>query len=375
MNIAVNTRLLLPDQLEGIGWFAHELLRRIVAQHPNSTFHFFFDRPYDEQFLFGPNVVPHVLQPPARHPILWYLWFEHSVTRKLRKLEPDLFFSPEAYLSLRTPVPTIMTVHDLSLLHYPHHVNWPIRQYVRYFYPRFVARANRIVTVSKYSQEDLVAHYPAASEKVSVVYNGAREEYHPIGAGEQEAIRQQYTGGKPYFLYVGALQPRKNVDRLLQAFDHFKTTTSAPHQLLIVGRKAWMTTTIDEAYQQMTHKSAVQFLDYQPLEVVAPLMGAAHALAYVSLFEGFGIPLLEALQCRVPVLTSNTTSMPEVAGKAGLIVDPTSVSAIAEGFTRLAMDTNLYQSLAEQTLLQASHFQWDRSAEKLWQLIENQAHL
>ncbi len=373
MNIAVNTRLLLPDQLEGIGWFAHELLRRIVAHHPNSTFHFFFDRPYDEQFLFGPNVVPHVLQPPARHPILWYLWFEYSVTRKLNQLQPDLFFSPEAYLSLRSQVPTIMTVHDLSLLHYPQHVNWPIRQYVHYFYPKFVARANHIVTVSKYSQEDLVAHYPAAAEKVSVVYNGAREEYAPISEGEQQRIREQYSEGKPYFLYVGALQPRKNVDRLLQAFDRFKATTEAPHQLLIVGRKAWMTATIDEAYQQMVHKEAVQFLDYQPLAVVASLMGAAYALAYVSLFEGFGIPLLEALQCRVPVLTSNTTSMPEVAGRAGLCVDPTDVGAMAEGFTRLAMDKALHQTLTAETLPQASAFDWDQSAEKLWQLIENHA--
>lgn len=317
--------------------------------------------------------MPHVLFPPARHPILWYWWFEWSVTRKLKQIQPQLFFSPEAYLSLGTKVPTIMTVHDLSLLHYPKHVSRSIRQYVHYFYPRFVKRADHIVTVSSYSRQDLIDHYPEAAAKVSVVFNGAREEYHPASESDCEATRQKYAGGKPYFLYVGALQPRKNIERLLQAFDRFKEQTQASHQLLLVGRKAWMTTAIEEAYQSLQHKEYVHFLDYQPLEVVATLMAAAHALTYVSLFEGFGIPILEALQSGIPVLTSNTTSMPEVAGDAGICVDPLSVEDISNGMIALAQDETFYASLKQKTLAQAAHFTWESSAAQMWLLMDTLA--
>lgn len=367
MDIAVNTRLLLPNRLEGIGWFAHELLHRIVRKHPEHTFHFLFDRPFDASFIFGDNVVPHVLFPPARHPLLWYWWFEWRVAAKLKHIQPALFFSPEAYLSIRSKFPVIMTVHDLSLLHYPAHVGWANRKYVHHYYPRFVQRANHIITVSQYSKQDIIDHYPEAANKVSIVYNGAREEYAPTDTATIAAIRKRYTNGAPYFLYVGALQPRKNIERLLQAFDQFKTTTAAPHQLLLVGRKAWMTDTIETAYQDMKHKIAVQFLDYQPVDVVATLMASAHALAYVSLFEGFGIPILEALQCGIPVLTANTTSMPEVAGEAGICVDPFSIQAMADGFTKLATDEAAYASYKANTGVQAARFTWEHSADQLWQ--------
>lgn len=369
MKIAVNTRLLLPNQLEGIGWFAHELLRRLVHNHPKVTFHFFFDRPFDQRFVFGDNVQPHVLFPPARHPLLWYAWFEWAVYRKMQQLRPDVFFSPEAYLSLQSRVPTIMTIHDLSVLHYPEHVNWANRRYVRHFYPRFVKKAHQIVTVSQFSKQDIIQHYPDAAAKIQVVYNGARQEYRGHTPREIEVTRNQYSEGNPYFLYVGALQPRKNISRLLQAFDQFKNGRPNPFRLLLVGRKAWMTDHMESVYQKMTHREAVHFLDYQPLEVVSQLMGAAHALAYVSLFEGFGIPLLEAMQSGVPVLTSNTTSMPEVAGEAGLCVNPEDVEAIAQGFSRLAFDTQLYQKMCAATALQAAKFRWDASAEKLWRLL------
>lgn len=370
MNIAVNTRLLLPNRLEGIGWFAHELLRRIVRNHPEHTFHFFFDRPYDPSFLFAENVVPHVLFPPARHPVLWYWWFEWAVAQKIRVLRPALFFSPEAYLALRSQVPTIMTVHDLSLLHYPQHVGWANRKYVQYFYPRFISRADHIVTVSSYSRKDLIGFFPAAEEKISVVHNGAREEYQPVDSLTQQDTRQRYTNGAPYFLYVGALQPRKNIERLLLAFDQFKAETNAPHQLLLVGRKAWMTAAIEQTYRQLHFRQSVHFLDYQPLEVVAELMAAAHALTYVSLFEGFGIPILEALQSGVPVLTANTTSMPEVAGDAGICVDPLSIPAIVDGLVQLAQEETVYRACQAHTLSQAAKFTWDQSATDLWAVFQ-----
>lgn len=369
MVIAVNTRLLLKNSLEGIGWFTHETLMRITRLHPEHQFIFLFDRPYDARFVFSENVTPLVLSPPARHPFLWYWWFEVAVPRALNKTKADLFFSPEGYLSLNSPVPSIATFHDLSLLHYPKHTGWLVRKYVNHYYPRFAKKAERILTVSSYSKDDIVETLSVPPAKVDVVYNGAHEEYKPLSEDEITATRQQYSDGKPYFLYVGALQPRKNIDRMLQAFDGFKSQMGSDYLFLLAGRKAWMTVSIEKTYDQMAHKSSVRFLDYQPLESLTKLMGAAHALTYVSLFEGFGIPILESLQCGVPVITSNTSSMPEVAGDAGLLVDPLNVTAITSAFVALASDDEQYQTLKQKAVAQSKQFSWDRTAEKVWEAI------
>ena len=369
MVIAVNTRLLLTNSLEGIGWFAHESLLRITRAHTDHQFVFLFDRPYDDRFIFSDNVTPLVLSPPARHPVLWYWWFEHAVPRALKKVRADVFFSPEAYLSLKTDVPSIATFHDLSLLHYPKHTGWLVRKYIRHYYPRFAQKAERILTVSEFSKKDLEQTLGVPASKIDVVYNGAHEEYRPLSETEIQAVRQQYSDGKPYFLYVGALQPRKNIDRLLQAFDAFKAEQDSDFQLLLAGRKAWMTRSIERTYQQMAHKQDVRFLDYMPLETLVPVVGAAHAMVYVSLFEGFGIPILESLQCGVPVIASNTSSMPEVAGDAGLLVDPLDVQAIQRAMIRMTQDASFYQELQARTLPQVRKFSWNQTANRIWEAI------
>lgn len=371
MVIAVNTRLLMSGKLEGIGWFTHEVLRHMVAAHPEHEFHFIFDRPFEPAFRFGSNVTMHVLHPPTRHPWLWYLWFEWRMPALLRRIGADVFFSPEGYCSLRSKVPTVMAIHDLSILHHPEHVK---RSYLRYFqryYPRFAARAERIVTVSEFSARDIEALLPEAKGKVQVVYNGARAEYRPLSGEEQESIRQQWSDGQPYLLYVGALQPRKNIERMLHAFERFKIETGAPHLLLLAGRKAWKAGPIETTWQQMQHRDAVHFLGYREVEELANLAGAAHAMVYVSLFEGFGIPILESLQCGVPVIASETTSMPEVTGPAGLLVDPYSVDEIASAMARIVTDQTLYTRLKHEALPQAAQFSWPQTAGKVWEVIES----
>lgn len=370
MRIAVNTRLLLPGRLEGIGWFTHEVLRRLVSSRPEDEFLFLFDRPFDKSFLFGDNVTGKVLFPQARHPLLWFWWFEFSVAGALRKWNADVFFSPEAYLSLKSKVPTIMTVHDLSILHHPEHVPPLVQRYTNHFYPRFIARADRLLTVSEYSRQDIVSFYPNAADKLSVVGNGAREEYHPLPPADVQAIREKWAGGQPYFLYVGALQPRKNIARLLHAFDDYRQQ-GGQLPLLLIGRKAWMTTEIEEVYRRMNHAEHVQLLDYQPLHVVAQLVGSAHAMVYVSLFEGFGIPLLEAMQCGVPVITSNLTSMPEVAGNAGLLVDPFDTGSITHALQKMEGENELYHRLQAAALVQGSAFTWDSVAQKVSRVIDD----
>ncbi|RAK69487.1 glycosyltransferase family 4 protein [Hymenobacter edaphi] len=372
MNIAVNTRFLLPgDQLEGIGRFTYETLRRLVQQHPEHTFHFLFDRAYDPRYLFGPNVVPHVLGPPARHPLLFVAWFEGAVAAWLRRHRPAVLLSPDGFTTLRTAVPRVTVVHDLAFEHFPQDVSWLVRRYYHFFFPRFVRASRRLVAVSEATRQDVVQTYGIDPQRIDIVYNAADAHFRPLPAAAQPAVRQQFSGGRPYILFVGALQPRKNLVNLLRAFDQFKTQTGSDTQLLIVGRKAWKAGPIFDVYQQMQHQPAVHLTGRVSDQELVQLYGAARACAYVPYFEGFGIPIVEAQQSGCPVLTSDRSSMPEVAGPGGaLLADPFSVDELAAALARLDADEPLRAQLIRQGFANVRRFSWEESARRLWASIE-----
>jgi glycosyltransferase involved in cell wall biosynthesis len=370
LKIAVNTRLLLKNKLEGIGWFSFETLKRITTQHPEHQFYFIFDRQFDESFIFSDNITPVITPPQARHPILYYLWFEKSIPRVLKKIQPDLFFSPDGYLSLSTPVKSMQVIHDLNFEHYPDDLPYPERTFYRHYFPQYARKANRIATVSEFSKRDITNLYHINPDKIDVVYNGANEMYSPIPDSEKFLVRAKYTGGMPYFVFVGALHPRKNLSNLFKAFDLFREESGIKMKLLIIGQKKWWTTSIKEAYDKMKFNMDVEFcgrLDPQELNKV---ISSAAALTYVSYFEGFGIPILEAYYCDTPVITSNVTSMPEVAGDAAVLVDPFSVRSICEGMTKIATDPSLSIALIEKARIRRQDFNWQKTSERLWNSIE-----
>lgn len=370
MKIAVNTRLFLPGRLEGIGWFMYENLSRITRWHPEHWFYFIFDRKWDDSFVFGPNVEPVAVPPQARHPLLYYTWFEFSLPLLFRKIKPDLFFSPDGYLSLRTRVPSVNVFHDLNFEHYPKDLPWHECRYYRHFFPKYARKALRIATVSEYSKQDIVNQYGVEPEKIDVVYNGANESFKPLTAEEKSAARQKFTGGIPYFVFVGALHPRKNLVNLFKAFDLFRARYDQPFRLLIVGEKMWWTAQIRQAYQQMKYRDEVIFSGRLDLKQLVNAVGAAEALTYVSYFEGFGIPIVEAFRTATPVITSGVTSMPEVAGDAALITDPFSPDSIAGAMLQIARDPATSEMLSERGLKRAELFTWDQSAQRLWKTIE-----
>ena len=365
LTIVVNTRFLLDQRLEGIGWFTYETLQRLVKWHPNDHFLFFFDRPYHNRFIFAHNVTPIVLSPPARHPFLFYWWFEFSVHRALKKYKADIFISTDGFLSLKTQVPTLLVIHDIAHVHFPNQVKYLEQKYYNYFMPQFAHKAARIATVSNYSKQDIHQQYQVPLEKIDVVYNGARADFKPLATQEQIAIKNKYADGADYFFYIGAVHPRKNIHRLITAFDQFKAATNAPLKLLIGGRWAWQTGLVQEAYQSAAHKEDITFLGYIPDEEVPLLMASAFAFTYISSFEGFGIPLLEAMYCGVPVITSNVSSMPEVVGEAGLLVEPDSIASIVMTMTSLLKNADLRQELSTKTQLQRQKFSWDLTTKRL----------
>ncbi len=370
MKIAINTRFLLPGQLEGFGWYTHEIVRRMVLAHPQDEFIFFFDRPFDARFVYADNVTPVVLVPRARFAPQFLAWFEWAVPRALKLHGAEVFFSPDSMCSLSSKVPTVMTCHDLVPLHFPEQVPLLHRHFLLYFLPKFLRRADRVLTVSEYVRQDIAQTCGIALEKISTVYNGCREGFIPLNEIDKQSVRENFAEGKPYFFYAGAIHPRKNIPRLIRAFDLFKTKTTAPMKLLLAGRFAWQTGEVRSAYEQAEHRADIHFLGYVSEEDLARLTAAATALTYLSLSEGFGLPMLEAMHCDTPVLAANASCLPEIAGDAASLVDPLSEMAIAEGLEKLWSDRDFAQKLVELGRIQREKFSWDRAAEEVYEALK-----
>jgi glycosyltransferase involved in cell wall biosynthesis len=370
LRIAVNTRLLLSGRLDGIGWFTFHTLQRITKAHPEVEFIFLFDRPWSKEFIFSKNVSPVALFPQARHPFLYFLWFEFSVPAALKKYKADIFLSPDGYLSLSTNVPQLAVIHDLNFEHYPNDLPFLTRLYYRHFFPLFAKKAKRIATVSEFSRQDIVSTYGIPASKIDVVYNGVNQMYQPQGKEKKINTRNKYSNGAEYFLFVGMLHRRKNITSLLLAFDEFKRTIKSDVKLLIVGHKKWWTAEMEKAFNSMNFKTDVIFMGRQPLETLVDIVAASTAMIYVSSFEGFGVPVIEAMQCGVPVITSNVTAMPEVSGGAALLVDPFDIKAISTAMERIYTDVDLREKLSSAGIEQSKKFNWDEAADQLWNCIK-----
>lgn len=371
MRIAINARFLLKDKLEGIGWFTYEICKRLVQQHPEHEFIFLFDRPFDAEFVFGKNVTPVVLFPPARHPFLFVAWFEFAVTRALRRYKADVFFSPDGFMSLSTKVPTLLTIHDLAYAHFPEQIRFLDCKYYQYFMPRFAQKATRITAVSSFTKQDIIQQYQLPKTKIDVVFNGCRTFFRPNNAEEQTTIKEKYSNGAAYFLYVGAIHPRKNVHRLIAAFDAYKKQTKSDTKLLLGGRFAWQVGAVKDAFDKAIHQNDIHFLGYLNTQDLHQITASALAMVYVSTFEGFGVPLLEAMYCDVPTITSTTSSMPEVVGRAGVCVAPEDVQSIANAMQKIESDVDFRNSLIAEGRIQRKKFSWDISANQIWTLLEN----
>jgi glycosyltransferase involved in cell wall biosynthesis len=374
MRVAINTRFLLSSRMEGFGWFTYETVKRMVEHHPEVEFIFFFDRPYDKKFIFGSNVTAVVLKPQARHPVLFKIWFNHSVTRALKKYKADVFFSPDGYLSLKTDTPQIGVIHDLNFEHFPEDISSSsARKYLKKYFPLFAKKAHHIITVSEYSKQDIVALYKVAKDKITVTHNGGSDAFKRLTNEEIEAVKLKFTEGEDYFVFVGSLHPRKNLNRLFAAFEKFKTETGSSTQLLIVGEKLWKDNRIEEDYNNNSFKAHIRFTGHLSLKDLTKAVGGAKYLVFPSYFEGFGIPIVEAMKAGTPVCCGNKTSLPEVAADAAVYFDPYDTLDIAKALQRIDTDNALREELIRKGQERAKLFSWDFTARKIWSVIEDVA--
>ncbi len=371
MKIAVNTRFLIKDKMEGLGWYTFEIYTRMARQHPEDEFVFIFDRPYHSDFTQLPNVKAKVIPPPARHPYLLKIWYEYSLPFILNSIKPDVFISPDNFCSIRYQGKTILVVHDLVYRHFPEFIPKNFRRYYEENMPRFIQRADHIVAISQATKNDIIdLAGEEAGLKTTVIYNGVRSSARLISYEDKDAVKSKFTGGRDYFLFVGAIHPRKNIRRLVEAYNIYRSSTDDDIPLVLCGRMAWETDAISREINQSPYKSDIVLTGHLNETDLRHLQGGAYALVYPSLFEGFGLPIVESFQARVPVITSNLSSMAEVAGDAALLCDPYDSENIAKQLIYIRKNRNLARNLIDKGSERLSMFDWEVASKKFYDEIK-----
>ncbi|MCT4664287.1 MAG: glycosyltransferase family 4 protein [Flavobacteriales bacterium] len=369
MNIGVNVRLLLKNRIEGIGRFTFESLQELVKIRQEDHFFFFFDRAYDPEFIFAENITPVVFGPPAVHPVLWDIWFQFQLPRVLKKYEIDLFFSPESYVCHFTTTKQISVQHDVNFLRNRSLLKGWNGYYLRRNFPKFAHRSDLVLTVSEFSAKEIQEVYGLEKDKIQVCYNGVSKNFKQLAQISKREIQRKYTDSQPFFLFVGAISKRKNISKTVLAFDEFKTETGSSMKFLIVGKPMFSDRELETLFNSVSHKKDLLFLGRQTDEVLIELLNGAEALVNLSTYEGFGLPLVEAMACGCPVLAANNSCMPEIVKDAGLLVDPENKEAIKKAYSDI-LDSKRQEDLVEKGLARAQFFTWEKVALNISKAID-----
>jgi len=348
--------------------YSLEITRALIAAGIDDRFVLYFNQPPSSGLLpRGGRVEWRVI--PSRR-----LWTVGRLSREVLIRPPDVLFVPAHSLPPLVRGRSVATIHDLGYLAFPDE-HPPATRFLRDRANRWSAlRATRVVAISEATWRDLVRHYQTPPGKIDVVHHGLDPAFRPIrDRARLDAVRARYGLDQPYLIFVGTLQPRKNLERLLLAFDRVVGRAPRPLQLALVGKIGWQEERFRRALARMRAPERVRVLGYVPDADLPTLLSGALALAFPSLYEGFGLPALEAMACGAPVLASSTSSLPEVVGDAGLLVDPLDVDAIADGLERLVSDPDLRATLTARGLQRAAGFTWERAARATLAVLRNAA--
>jgi glycosyltransferase involved in cell wall biosynthesis len=343
--------------------YALQLIRALLDLHPPHRITLYFrERSRPGLFPDYPNVKHEVIEVPR-------LWTHVGFAAALWADRPDVTFVPAHSLPFIFPGKAIATIHDLGYRFFPEAHPGFERRYLDLTTRTTARRATRILADSEATRRDLVSQYGVDAGKIDVVYPGV-EGLRRATDEQIAAVKAKYGLPDRYVLFLGTLQPRKNIKRLIEAFvcyvqNHVEDDIS----LVLAGKRGWL---IEDVLSEVhnTHKSHIVMPGYVADEDVAAVYSGALALVFPSLYEGFGFPVLEAMRCGTPVLCSNTSSLPELAGDAALLVDPLDVRAIADGMARLVSDSALRSDLTARGYHQAKQFTWRRAAQQTLAVLE-----
>lgn len=303
------------------------------------------------------------------------LWTHIRLAIEVTRYPPDVLFVPAHVLPLVGVGRSVVTVHDLGYLAFPQ-AHRPLDRLYLDLSTRWNAyRATRVLADSEATRRDLIARYHVPAEKITVAYPGWDEAlWRPAPQEQVAAVKARYGIRGDYLLYLGTLQPRKNLARLVQAFARLLDSGFAQAenglQLVLAGQVGGLAQEVFEAVRRLGLGAVVVFTGYIAAEEAVALMSGARAFVFPSLYEGFGFPVLEAMACGVPVVCSTASSLPEVAGEAALLVDPLDVDALAQALQRILMDTDLRERLIACGYRQVTRFSWEQCARQVREVLE-----
>lgn len=366
MLIGIDASRAVDAQRTGTEAYAYQLIRAflpLAAQHGHQV-RLYYNQPPTTDLFTAPHQ-PIALPFPR-------LWTHIRLAAELHTHPPDLFFTPAHVIPISYFGASIATVHDLGYYHFPQAHTRKQWRYLRWSTRHNAQRSRLVLAVSEATKQDLIHFDGIDPAKIKLLYSGHDPDLQREESSERWAeVQARHQISSPYFLYLGTLQPRKNLVRLVRAFASI--AEQLPHSLVLAGKMGWLSEEISaeiERYPTLRHR--IHLTGFVADEEKASLISGATAVVYPSLYEGFGFPVLEGFGCGTPVLTSNSSSLPEVADDAALLVDPMQTQQIADGMRRLATDFSLREQLIARGTKRLQQFTWEKSAEQLLQVIENE---
>lgn len=362
-HIGLNAHLLSLSQSyrgAGISWYIINLLKNLAGVSPDFCYSAFLS----DQAFREPSLALRLSRLPTQRPAVRILWEQFIQPVALRQAGVDLLHALAFVAPLAAPCPFVVTVYDLSFLRYPEAFRPFNRWYLRQFSAHSVRRAEAVIAISESTRQDVINLLGAPPERVHTVYCGADDQFRPLPATEVAAFKAARGLPDTFVLFLGTLEPRKNVDGLIRAYAGWRKQEPQAPPLIIAGGKGWYYRHIFGLVESLNLTSCIRFADYVPQNELAMWYNAASLFVYPSHFEGFGLPVLEAMACGVPVITSTASSLPEVAGTEGAarLVNPADPAALAEAMSQVIADSDLRATMSRQGVARAARFRWDKTA-------------
>jgi glycosyltransferase involved in cell wall biosynthesis len=359
LRVGVNAHLLSLSgnyRSAGINWYIHNLLRHLPQADPKVEYTVFLN---EHRYTAAPGVRLQFSRLPTQRPPVRILWEQVFQPRAVRRADVDLAHGPAFVGALASRYPFVITVHDLSFLLYPQNFRTMNRLYLKTLTRLSVRRARRVIAVSESTKRDLVQQYDLSPARIDTVYNGVDPSFRPLPPDQVAAFRTKRGLPERFILFVGTLEPRKNLVRLVEAYSQL----SRPRPpLMLVGGKGWLYEQIFARVEALDLCNDVHFVGYVSTDELPWWYNAAALFAYPSLYEGFGLPPLEAMACGTPVVTSTASSLPEVVGDAGWLVDPADTASLVEAMGQALTDENEREKMRAAGLVRAQGFSWQETA-------------
>jgi glycosyltransferase involved in cell wall biosynthesis len=378
LKISIDVQLLLKGEKTGIGWFAHNVLNNLNVRS---------DKQYELNcFTLGYKSKNQLVVDEYKsygYTINKVNWFHDVIYRMIWNFIPipySFFFGNKSRVTLffNYIIPPgvsgkkITVVHDMAYKAYPETVRAKTRKFLELSLAKTCKKADKIITVSEFSKLEIMKYLEVEDKKIEVIPLGVDIKYYHDGYSEDEVekVKKKYGINGEYFLYLGTIEPRKNIERLIKAYGALYEQKKDIPKLILAGKKGWLYDEIFKTLRKSELHNMVSFLGYIEIQDAPKLIAGSIAFVFPSLYEGFGLPPLEAMACGTPVITSDAASLPEVVGDAGLLVNPLDINSIKEAMLKIIVEPDLRIKLRKAGIQQAKMFSWEETTRKIEQVID-----